>query len=252
MKPQGIVKGQPIALFVLDYGLFRVHAGPRDIGICGFAIRTDAGENILIDGGFPSKYTRDPREAGREDDLDAFGAVLQCGPRNLPEFQLAAAGIAAQDVSLCVLTHTHIDHIGHLEGFAKAPVLVAAAERALPRPLYWGGCQPMDWPDRDYVLLESDTDLGPGLRALLVPGHAPGQIALMVDLPKTGPVLLTSDAISRPAEIDEGFAGSWDVAQAQANGARLMALAAERKATVIFGHCPEQWPQLRKAPEGYF
>ena len=32
---------------------------------------------------------------------------------------------------------------------------------------------------------------------------------------------------------------------------RLMSLAAERDAFVIFGHCPEQWPTLRKIPEYY-
>ena len=37
------LKGKPIRLAVLDYGLFKVHAGPRTIGICGFAVQTDAG-----------------------------------------------------------------------------------------------------------------------------------------------------------------------------------------------------------------
>ena len=32
---------------------------------------------------------------------------------------------------------------------------------------------------------------------------------------------------------------------------RLMALARQDKAFVIFGHCPEQWPDLRKAPDSY-
>ena len=32
---------------------------------------------------------------------------------------------------------------------------------------------------------------------------------------------------------------------------RLMALARQDKAFVIFGHSPEQWPDLRKAPDSY-
>ncbi len=63
--------------------------------------------------------------------------------------------------------------------------------------------------------------------------------------------LLTSDAISRAAEIDEGFAGSWDVDQAIHHGNRLMALAAARNAQVIYGHSPQQWPGLRKAPDWF-
>ncbi len=252
MKPEGIVKGQPIALYVLDYGLFRVHSGPRDIGICGYLIRTDAGENILIDTGLPAKYAEEPDLSSKQDGLDSFGRVLLCGTRNLPQVQLATTGVATHDVTLMIQTHTHIDHIGHMDEFQHAPMLIAQAERALPRPLYWGPVQPMPWPDLRYVLLDEDTELGPGLTAFLVPGHAPGQIALMVDLPKTGAVMLTSDAISRPEELNGDFAGSWDPEKAKTNAERLMALASDRDATVIFGHCPEQWPQLRKAPEGYF
>ena len=109
----------------------------------------------------------------------------------------------------------------------------------------------MDWPDRDYLRVTEDFDLAPGFQVLLCPGHAPGQLAFMVKLADTGWVLLTSDAISRPAEIDEGFVGSWDVALAIHHGARLIRLAAERHALVIFGHSPQQWPDLRKAPEWF-
>ncbi len=109
----------------------------------------------------------------------------------------------------------------------------------------------MDWPDLDYLTVAGDVDLGPGLQVLAAPGHAPGQIALMIDLPETGAVLLTSDAISRPSEIQEKFAGSWDEAAAIASAERLMRLAAEGGAFVIYGHCPAQWDALRKAPQGY-
>lgn len=252
MQAEGFVKGKPVALHVLDYGLFRVHENGRVIGICGFVIRTDAGEVILIDTGFPPKYAADKDAATAEDGLGSFGEVLVCGPENLPEAQLARLGLRASDVTLHICTHTHIDHIGGLGDFAHAPLLVSEAERALPKPLYWSGGQPMDWPDLDYLTVAGDVDLGPGLRVLAAPGHAPGQIALMVDLPDTGAVLLTSDAISRPSEIDEKFAGSWDEGLAIASADRLMRLAGERDAFMIYGHCPAQWGTLRKAPEGYF
>jgi N-acyl homoserine lactone hydrolase len=116
--------------------------------------------------------------------------------------------------------------------------------------LYWGGIQPLDWPDRDYLEVEGDVLVGPGLKVLEAPGHTPGQIALMVELP-SGAILLTSDAISRPAEIEEEFAGWWDEAAAIASADRLMKLAAQRDAFVIYGHSPEQWPELKKAPDGY-
>lgn len=251
MMPEPLLKGRPLWLAVLDYGLFRVHANGRIIGISGYVIRTDEGETVLIDTGFPAKYAADPQAATKEDGLDSFGEVLSLTPDNLPGPQLALLGLGPDDIDLLVTTHTHVDHIGGLADFPRAPMVVAAAERDLPRPLYWSGAQPMEWPDRHYVRVEGDMTLGPGLQILLVPGHAPGQLALLLELPETGPVLLTSDAISRPSEIDEAFAGSWDAPAACTNAARLLDLAAAQDAFVIYGHWPEQWPLLRKAPQVY-
>ncbi|TNF57647.1 MAG: N-acyl homoserine lactonase family protein, partial [Rhodobacteraceae bacterium] len=100
MQAAGFVKGKPVALHVLDYGLFRVNQNGRVIGICGFVIRTDAGETILVDTGFPPKYAADKEAATAEDDLGSFGEVLVCGPGNLPGAQLAKLGLTAADVTL--------------------------------------------------------------------------------------------------------------------------------------------------------
>ncbi|WP_054007816.1 MBL fold metallo-hydrolase [Cypionkella psychrotolerans] len=251
MMDQILLKGKPIRLAVLDYGLFRVHSGPRDVGICGFAVQTDADELVLIDTGFPAKYVADAEAATAEDSLGSFGRVLRITPENTSEAQLAKLGLTTADVTLMIQSHTHIDHVGDMDGFPGVPILIAKAERDLPRPLYWSGKQAMEWPARDYPLVTEDFSLATGFEVLLCPGHAPGQLAFMVNLPDTGWVLLTSDAISRAAEIDEGFAGSWDVPLAVHHGARIMQLARERDAFVIYGHSPQQWPSLRKSPNWF-
>jgi N-acyl homoserine lactone hydrolase len=251
MQAAGFLKGRPVSLHVLDYGLFKVHANGRVIGICGFLIQTDAEEKVIVDTGFPEKYAHDSAAATQQDKLYEFGEVLSCEPDNLPVAQLARAGVTPEQITLHILTHTHIDHVGGIAGFSHAPMLLSAAERSLPKPLYWGSIQPLDWPDLDYLVLDGDTFIGPGFQVLSAPGHSPGQIAMMIELPQTGPVLLTSDAISRPAEIDEEFAGSWDAPLALASANRLMKLATEAGAFVIYGHCPEQWGKLKKAPVAY-
>ena len=251
MRNQITLRGKPKRLAVLDYGLFEVHAGPRIIGICGFVIETDAGEVVLIDTGFPQKYAQDAETATVEDDLGSFGRVLSVTPENMPGPQLAKLGLSKGQVTLMIQSHTHIDHVGDMGRYPQAPILISEAERALPRPLYWSGKQMMEWPDRSYHLVDSDTAIGVGFEVLHCPGHAPGQLAFMVQLPQTGWVLLTSDAISRASEIDEKFAGSWDVDQAIFHGDRLMGLARARDAFVIYGHSPEQWPGLKKAPDWF-
>ncbi|AXI48546.1 MBL fold hydrolase [Sulfitobacter sp. SK012] len=251
MSIEVALKGKPKRLAVLDYGLFQVHANNRVIGICGFVIQTDADETVLIDTGFPAKYAQDAEAATIEDDLGSLGRVLSVTTDNMAGPQLAKLGLAKSDVTLMIQSHTHIDHVGDMAGFPGVPILISAAERALPRPLYWSGKQTMDWPGADYALVDADMELGDGFKVLLCPGHAPGQLAFLIDLPKTGAVLLTSDAISRASEVDEKFAGSWNVPLAIHHGDRLMQLASERDALVIYGHSPEQWPTLRKAPNWF-
>ena len=248
---QPLLKGAPKRLAILDYGLFQVHANGRIIGIVGFVIETTAGERVLIDTGFPPKYAADPEAATAQDDLGTFGRVLDIKPRHMAPAQLGLLGLGSSDIDLMIQSHTHIDHVGHLDGFPDAPIVISRAERALERPLYWSGKQAMEWPERTYIQLDTDTEIGPGFTVLHVPGHAPGQLAFLIELPDTGTVLITSDAISRPAEVDEKFAGSWDEAQAIQHGARILKMAKDRDAWVIYGHCPDQWPTLRKAPDWY-
>src|SRR6056297_1162954 len=126
MQVQGFIKGRPTSLAVLDYGLFKVHANGRIIGICGFAIETDADETILVDTGFPAKYARDTEAASREDRLYEFGEVLECTADNLPDAQLRKAGIDPAGLTLHIQTHTHIDHVGGIADYPDVPILVSA------------------------------------------------------------------------------------------------------------------------------
>ncbi|QPC95638.1 MBL fold metallo-hydrolase (plasmid) [Mesorhizobium sp. INR15] len=241
----------PVKLFVLDFGLFKVHSNGRVIGICGYLIETRTGRRILVDTGFPAKYAYDIAKASEEDNLGDFGEVIALTEANLPAGQLACIGLSPADIDCLVMTHTHIDHVGGIADFPRAPLVIGAEERSLPRPLYWKGGQPLEWPDVETIVVSKDLDLFPGVRLLTTPGHSPGHLSLLVSLPNTGQVLLTADAISRPAEIEGRFAGSWNEEMAIESAERILRIAKSCNAFVIYGHSPEQWPTLRKAPQFY-
>ena len=96
MRANNFLKGRPVSLHVLDYGLFKVHANGRVIGICGYLIQTDAGECVLVDTGFPQKYADDMAAATTEDRLYEFGEVLTCDAQNMPGPQLKRAGVTPE------------------------------------------------------------------------------------------------------------------------------------------------------------
>jgi N-acyl homoserine lactone hydrolase len=242
-----IMKGRPASLQILNLGSFAV-GDQRVIGIPGFLITTNLGERVLVDTGFADAYAADPIGTGKAEGLSPFGHLVEFGPQNLILAQLALLELNAQDIDLLILTHSHIDHIGGLGHFTHCPIIIGAEERALPRPLYWAAYQPMDWPQAEWRAVHEDTDIGPHLTVLHVPGHAPGQLAVRFDLPQTGRVLLTSDAISRPAEPEGGFADAHDPIRAMASAQRLLAMKSD---LVIWGHCPQQWGALKKTPYYY-
>jgi N-acyl homoserine lactone hydrolase len=232
-------------LYVLDFGLFYVNAG-RTIGIQGFLLQTQDEQNILVDSGFPPKYAEDVERASLEDNLHSFGRLVDFSSRQLPAAQLGLLGLTLEDIDLFILSHGDIDHIGALPEFAGRTIVVGAAELAMPRPRYFDS-QPLKWPQADYHQIDRDTRLMAGLEVLHTPGHSPGHLSLLLELPQTGKILLTCDAISRPAELSENLLEGQTLEQAQ----RLMNLAAQTGAFVIYGHDPEQWKMLKKAPKFY-
>jgi N-acyl homoserine lactone hydrolase len=238
---------------VLDLGLFDVGApgAPvrRRIGIPGFLLETASGRRIAVDSGFDSLWATDPAAAEARDRLSSFGRLVDHGPQRTLAGQLALCGLGIADLDLLILTHSHIDHAGLLAGPLPCPVLLTAAERGAPRPLWWGGVQPVAWPEGRYLTITAETELVPGLTAIPTPGHTAGHLSLALDLPGAGAVILAGDAINRRSEPGEGFPDAEDPTAAAASAARLVARAAATGARLIWGHDPDQWPALPKAPQ---
>ena len=120
-------------------------------------------------------------------------------------------------------------------------------ERAVPAPLYFGNVRPIPWPQAQYHLIDADTPVCDGLTLIPTPGHTPGHLSALVDLPDDRRVILAADAINRASEPVERFADSMDPAASQDSANYLLSLAGP-DAVLIYGHEPSQWPLLPKAP----
>ena len=244
--PPALLPGRLQRMTVLDLGLFEVRGGQRLIGIPAYLLETDRGDRILFDTGFPPEYLTDPTRAER-DGLPRFGRLIDFRPDQTAPGALAALGLSARDITLTILSHGHIDHVGALHLFTHAPMVMTARERADPAPSYFGSARPLDWPEARYHLIDADTPVCEGLTLIPTPGHTPGHLSAILDLPNSGQVILAADAINRASEPDEDFADAEDRAAAKTSADRLLAL----PGLLIYGHDPAQWPVLRKAPAVY-
>jgi N-acyl homoserine lactone hydrolase len=155
------------------------------------------------------------------------------------EGALALLGLRVGDISHVILSHSHIDHVGSLPLFPHAQIILTATERAEPAPLYFGANRPMAWPQARYRTLKRATQICHGLRLIPTPGHTAGHLSALVTVGATC-VMLTADAINRASEPAEGFPDAGDPILAAKSAAKVLRIARQFGAEVIYGHEPTQ------------
>jgi glyoxylase-like metal-dependent hydrolase (beta-lactamase superfamily II) len=182
------VYGEPDADFAMDYFFWVVRNDER---------------TIVFDCGF------DP-EVGRR-----RGRAVHAHPADA----LAALGIDPATVSQLVVTHAHYDHIGNLQHFPSAEIVIARREFEFWTGPYAGRLQFAHSTEPDELrwlaavaaegrmrLVEQTLDLAPGIELVVVGGHTPGQLVAQVAVPDgnggRGAVVLATDALHFYEEIE--------------------------------------------------
>jgi glyoxylase-like metal-dependent hydrolase (beta-lactamase superfamily II) len=216
-----------------------------------FYVLRRGGELVVVDTGF-SPAAAVPR--GRE-----------CLTE--PAQALARLGVEAAAVPTLVITHLHWDHIGNVELFSGARILVPQRERAFwssslaRNPQFWAhtdadGLRQVEEAAAAGRVVETGAaaEIAPGVRAITVGGHSPGQQILVVAT-RGGEVVLASDAVHlhEELELERPFGvisnlGEMLEAYALVKGMRAAG------ATVVPGHDPlviESFPPLEDGLDGF-
>jgi glyoxylase-like metal-dependent hydrolase (beta-lactamase superfamily II) len=201
---------------------------------------------ILVDCGF------NERSGARR------GRTMLCPP----VAALRRLGIEPADVAVLILTHAHYDHIGNLDQFPAAEVLMSATEFGFwtgplgDRPLFATSAEADDIAalrraraDGRLTLLPPAAgaparptahDVAPGVRVLEVGGHTPGQLVVLAST-ADGEAVLASDALHYydEARLDRPFAHVADLPAMYHGFELLRGLAAKPARYLVAGHDPE-------------
>lgn len=253
----------------LDKSMLQTGAAPGKISVpVGFFLIHHPRGNVLFDTGNNDRIIKDPSYWGP--------FIKALAPQRSPDvstvLQLQKAGFKTTDINYVVLGHMHLDHAGNMLKFPNATLVYQRDEivNALwPKPGYaccyiTGDILPMrsgigeSMPStRKVIELNGDLDLfGDGsIYIKRQVAHTPGSEMLVVRLPKTGTVILTSDDCYLMDNLKKNLLPTVSLAYDPAgmlNGYEWIKQRMDAEnADVIFAHDPEVFKAHKHAPEYY-
>ncbi|MBO9578084.1 MAG: N-acyl homoserine lactonase family protein [Microbacteriaceae bacterium] len=228
------IYGQEDAPIGMDYFVWVVRNGDR---------------TILVDTGFSEQGGENRRRTWVKPQAEIY----------------AALGIETHAPITIVVTHAHYDHIGKLDLFPNAEIVIAQAEYD-----FW--VSPMghraqfhhsvEDVEVDYLrtahaagrvrTFQGELDLAPGIRLAELGGHTPGLAVVRVDTSE-GVVLLASDAVHYYEELEQDlpFAFVADLPAMYAGFDAINGMVARGEVQhIVSGHDPDTLNRFARVTEG--
>jgi N-acyl homoserine lactone hydrolase len=221
---------------------------PGTVQASCFLIRHPKGD-LLWDAGLGDRYAATPGGV----QLPRYKAVVD----KTLESQLAAIGLTYGDIKYFAFSHGHGDHLGNANALGAATWIVNRRELAwiesTPAPPRTDAKLIAARDPARTVLIDGDYDVfGDGsVKILSTPGHTPGHEVLLVDLKKSGPILLSGDLFHTHANREGRRTPVFNVSRADtlASIDRVEAIVRNRHARVVIQHAPEDLKALPAAPD---
>jgi N-acyl homoserine lactone hydrolase len=149
---------------------------------------------------------------------------------------LGEIGVKPGDIKYVAVSHFHPDHTGNVEEFPAATLLIQNAE--------WNAAMKLETKpfsaDHPAMKLDGDKDVfGDGSVTILsTPGHTPGHQSLLVQLPKTGYVVLSGDVAHFQSNWDNKRvpAFNFDQDASRASMARIAQVMKDKNAQLWINH----------------
>jgi N-acyl homoserine lactone hydrolase len=243
----------PVRLYIFDCGQGHaddmsrwtpgINAGtPLDVSGNCYLIRHRKGD-LVWDTGVPDAVASMPDGLGGTNGSPSWKRAKTLAS------QLTEIGVKPSDVQFLAVSHSHPDHIGNVELFPQATLLVQGPEYDWKSPL--GGARFKA--EHPVKKLGGDFDVfGDGTVTIIsTPGHTPGHQSLMVKLEKTGAIILSGDAVH--------FKDNWEnrrvpgpnfnKEETLASMQRIADLMRENKAQLWINHDKIQSESLKHSPE---
>ncbi len=218
-----------------------------------------AGRNIVVDCGYGHKM---PLKAQKQLHLTRPRGDLCAG--------LARLGLAPGDIHLVINTHLHLDHAAgntHFDEAGNAVAVFPDADFVVQRREYEDACHPNERTRATYLaenfeplrasgqlrLLDGDSELAPGVRGVVTPGHTPGHMSVLLESEGQFALLLADMATYAVHFERLGWMTAYDVEPLVTleTKRRWQAWALERDALLCFPHDPQRPAgRLRKDESG--